>query len=163
MIQIVNGSIAQSHWRAGLCRLFDDSIILVGNPSACRVLAFAPSLTVSRAAAALDRSVDRGCTCHGYLAPRCAVLRSVGLVPAAFLFGAGFWLYSKSGQDFSIQQLSGIPEVMPGAREQRLITAGIHSRVRHPAYLAHFCEMLAWRLRGSIREAPRRPKLVCNK
>jgi len=84
-------------------------------------------------------------------------------VPAAFLFGAGFRLYSKSGQDFSIQQLSGIPEVMPAAREQRLITAGIHSRVRHPAYLAHFCEMLAWRLRGSIREAPRRPKLVCNK
>ena len=33
---------------------------------------------------------------------------------------------------------------MPG--EQRLITAGIHSRVRHPVYLAHFCEMLAWSL-----------------
>jgi protein-S-isoprenylcysteine O-methyltransferase Ste14 len=67
-------------------------------------------------------------------------------VPAAFLFGAGFWLYSKSGRDFSIQQLSGIPEVMPGAREQRLITVGIHSRVRHPVYLAHFCEMLTWSL-----------------
>src|SRR4029077_4272452 len=100
MIQIVNGSIAQSHWLAGLCRLFDDSIILVGNPSACRVLAFAPSLTVSRAAAALDRSVDRGCTCHGYLAPRCAVLQSVGLgascisfrrrILALFEIGAGF-------------------------------------------------------------------------
>ena len=65
-------------------------------------------------------------------------------VPAVFLFGVGFWLYSQSGQHFSVQQLSGVPEVMPG--EQRLITAGIHSRVRHPVYLAHFCEMLAWNL-----------------
>jgi protein-S-isoprenylcysteine O-methyltransferase Ste14 len=65
-------------------------------------------------------------------------------VPAVFLFGVGFWLYSKSGKHFSVQQLSGVPEVMPG--EQRLITAGIHSRVRHPVYLAHFCEMLAWSL-----------------
>jgi protein-S-isoprenylcysteine O-methyltransferase Ste14 len=67
-------------------------------------------------------------------------------VPAAFLFGAGFWLYSRSGQHFSVQQLSGIPEVMAGASEQRLITTGIHSRVRHPVYLAHFCVMLAWSL-----------------
>src|SRR5438034_6367735 len=67
-------------------------------------------------------------------------------VPAVFLFGVGFWLYSKSGKHFSVQQLGGTPEVMPGAREQRLITAGIHSRVRHPVYLAHFCEMLAWSL-----------------
>src|SRR5207245_9567634 len=65
-------------------------------------------------------------------------------VPAVFLFGVGFWLYSKSGKHFSVQQLGGVPEVMPG--EQRLITAGIHSRVRHPVYLAHFCEMLAWSL-----------------
>src|SRR5438876_10345713 len=29
-------------------------------------------------------------------------------VPAIFLFGVGFWLYSQSGQHFSVQQLSGI-------------------------------------------------------
>src|SRR6266705_363524 len=44
-------------------------------------------------------------------------------VPAIFLFGVGFWLYSQSGQHFSVQQLSGIPEVMAGARERRLMTA----------------------------------------
>ncbi len=31
-------------------------------------------------------------------------------------------------------------------REQRLITSGIRARVRHPVYLAHLCEMLAWSL-----------------
>src|SRR5437667_9502090 len=67
-------------------------------------------------------------------------------VPAVFLFGVGFWLYSKSAKHFSVQQLSGILEVMAGAREQRLIIAGIHNLVRHLVYLAHFCEMLAWSL-----------------
>jgi protein-S-isoprenylcysteine O-methyltransferase Ste14 len=37
-----------------------------------------------------------------------------------------------------------MPEVLPGHREQRLVTTGIRSRVRHPVYLAHLCEMLAW-------------------
>ena len=31
-----------------------------------------------------------------------------------------------------------------GNREQRLVTDGIRRRVRHPVYLAHLCEMLAW-------------------
>ena len=34
---------------------------------------------------------------------------------------------------------------MHGAnREQCLVTDGIRARVRHPVYLAHLCEMLAW-------------------
>ncbi len=37
-----------------------------------------------------------------------------------------------------------MPEVIPGHREQRLVTSGIRARVRHPVYLAHLCEMLAW-------------------
>ena len=28
--------------------------------------------------------------------------------------------------------------------DDRLITTGIRSRVRHPVYLGHLCEMLAW-------------------
>ena len=31
-----------------------------------------------------------------------------------------------------------------GHREDRLITTGIRARVRHPVYLGHLCEMLAW-------------------
>jgi len=53
-------------------------------------------------------------------------------------------LYAKSGKSFSTKQLGGLPEVRGGNREQRLVTDGIRSRVRHPVYLAHLCEMLAW-------------------
>lgn len=64
--------------------------------------------------------------------------------PAVALFSAGFWLYAQSGKHFSGKQLGGVPEVMAGQREQRLVTSGIREHVRHPVYLAHLCELLAW-------------------
>ncbi len=63
---------------------------------------------------------------------------------AALLFVCGLYIYTKSGKNFSAKQLGGLPEVHGGNREQRLVTDGIRSRVRHPVYLAHLCEMLAW-------------------
>ena len=67
---------------------------------------------------------------------------------AAVLFVCGFYVYSQSVKNFSAKQLGGLPEVHAdrhGAnREQRLVTDGIRSHVRHPVYLAHLCEMLAW-------------------
>jgi len=63
---------------------------------------------------------------------------------AALLFVGGLYVYSRSGKGFSGTQLGGLPEVHGGNREQRLVTDGIRSRVRHPVYLAHLCEMLAW-------------------
>jgi len=63
---------------------------------------------------------------------------------ALILFAAGFWLYSQSGKGFSSKQLGGMPEVIAGHREQRLVTSGIRAHVRHPVYVAHLCEMLAW-------------------
>ena len=63
---------------------------------------------------------------------------------AMALFGTGFWLYSQSSKGFSAKQLGGMPEVIAGHREQRLVTTGIRARLRHPVYLAHLCEMLAW-------------------
>lgn len=65
-------------------------------------------------------------------------------VPAAFLFCAGLILYRLSCYHFSLTQLAGLPEILPDRTEQRLVTTGIHARVRHPVYLAHLCEMLAW-------------------
>jgi protein-S-isoprenylcysteine O-methyltransferase Ste14 len=65
-------------------------------------------------------------------------------IPAAALFCAGLALYRLSSIGFSQVQLSGLPEVLPGHREQHLVTSGIRARVRHPVYLAHLCEMLAW-------------------
>ena len=65
-------------------------------------------------------------------------------LPAAILFGTGILLYKLSQAGFSPMQLYGVPEIVAGDHEQRLATTGIRSRVRHPIYLAHLCEMLAW-------------------
>jgi len=77
--------------------------------------------------------------------------RNVALYPAAWawglavlLFATGFFIYLRSGKNFSAKQLGGLPEVHGANREQRLVTDGIRARVRHPVYLAHLCEMLAW-------------------
>lgn len=66
--------------------------------------------------------------------------------PALALFGMGVWLYAQSSKHFSRQQLGGLPELVAGHREQKLVTTGIRACVRHPVYLAHLCEMLAWSL-----------------
>lgn len=67
-------------------------------------------------------------------------------IPAMALFTTGFWLYSQSHKNFSAKQLGGLPEVVAGHREQQLVITGIRARVRHPVYLGHLCEMLAWSL-----------------
>ncbi len=65
-------------------------------------------------------------------------------IPAALLFMIGVVLYFRSGAHFSLAQLGGLPEIRDGHRDDRLVTTGIRARVRHPVYLAHLCEMLAW-------------------
>jgi protein-S-isoprenylcysteine O-methyltransferase Ste14 len=67
-------------------------------------------------------------------------------IPAIVLFLTGLWIYSQSAKHFSPAQLGGLPEVRSNQSEQRLVTSGIRGRVRHPVYLAHLCEMLAWSL-----------------
>jgi len=67
-------------------------------------------------------------------------------LPAALLFAAGLWIYRRAGAGFSPAQLGGLPEVVSGHQEQRLAISGIRARVRHPVYLGHWCEMLAWSL-----------------
>jgi protein-S-isoprenylcysteine O-methyltransferase Ste14 len=70
-------------------------------------------------------------------------------IPAAALLGVGFWLYLQSSKNFSREQLGGLPEVR-GHREHRLVTEGIRARVRHPVYLAHLCEMVAWSIGSGL-------------
>jgi protein-S-isoprenylcysteine O-methyltransferase Ste14 len=65
-------------------------------------------------------------------------------IPAALLFIAGLTLYKLSHVRFTLQQLAGLPEIVHDHGQQKLITTGIRARVRHPVYLAHLCEMLAW-------------------
>ncbi|HEY6369076.1 MAG TPA: methyltransferase [Candidatus Sulfotelmatobacter sp.] len=65
-------------------------------------------------------------------------------IPAVLLFAISILIYSRSGAHFSGAQLGGLPEVRAGNHDQRLVTTGIRCRVRHPVYLGHLCEMLAW-------------------
>jgi protein-S-isoprenylcysteine O-methyltransferase Ste14 len=65
-------------------------------------------------------------------------------LPAVLLFAVGLYIYSRSGKNFSAKQLGGLPEVHGRNRDQRLIIDGIRARVRHPVYLAHLCELVAW-------------------
>ena len=69
---------------------------------------------------------------------------SWGWVGAAVLFALGIYLYSQAGAHFSWAQLGGLPEILANRREQRLVTTGVRSRVRHPVYVGHLCEMLGW-------------------
>ncbi|MGA7460147.1 MAG: isoprenylcysteine carboxylmethyltransferase family protein [Candidatus Korobacteraceae bacterium] len=65
-------------------------------------------------------------------------------VPAAFLFWTGFSIYSAAFKSFDRAQVSGLAELEPGQHRQELVTSGIRARVRHPIYLGHLCEILAW-------------------
>lgn len=65
-------------------------------------------------------------------------------IPAGLLFALGIFIYLHSGAHFSWAQLGGLPEVRANHPHDRLVTTGIRARVRHPVYLAHLCEMLAW-------------------
>ena len=65
------------------------------------------------------------------------------------LFAAGALLFRRVGREkqFTGDQLIGRPELEQG-REQRLVTSGIHSRVRHPVYAAHLSMMCGWAIAG---------------
>lgn len=65
-------------------------------------------------------------------------------IPAVALIATGMFIYSRARQDFSTDQVLGRSELEPERHEQRLNTRGIRSRVRHPYYLGHLCELLGW-------------------
>ena len=67
-------------------------------------------------------------------------------IPAILLFCSGLLLYKLSHHRFTLSQLGGLPELRPGSHPQELATTGIRAHVRHPVYLGHLCEMLAWSL-----------------
>jgi len=71
-------------------------------------------------------------------------------LPAIVLFAAGLLIYRRAGAGFSAAQLGGLPELVAGHGEQRLATSGIRAYVRHPVYLGHLCEMVAWSLGSGL-------------
>ena len=71
-------------------------------------------------------------------------------VPAVTLFYIGFSVYSEAFQNFDRAQVSGLAELEPSRHRQELVTTGIRSRVRHPIYLGHLCEILGWCLGAGL-------------
>ena len=67
-------------------------------------------------------------------------------VPAVLFILMGFALYQAGRQGFERAKVIGLAELEPARYRQELVTGGIRSRVRHPFYLAHFCELFGWML-----------------
>ena len=66
-------------------------------------------------------------------------------VPAVTLcFTSASPIYSAAFKSFDRAQVSGLAELEPDRHRQELVTTGIRSRVRHPIYLGHLCEILGW-------------------
>lgn len=62
----------------------------------------------------------------------------------AIFFGFGIVSYRRIGHGFGRANLLGQAEVRPQEHEQKLVTTGMHARVRHPIYLAHLLMLTAW-------------------
>jgi methanethiol S-methyltransferase len=59
------------------------------------------------------------------------------------LFVLGLGLYRSLGH-FDRDKLLGRSELRPQEHQQALVTSGMHARVRHPIYLAHWLMLTAW-------------------
>lgn len=58
--------------------------------------------------------------------------------------GAAMSIFRRLKPHFTTQQMVGRNELAPERFEQRLVTTGLHARIRHPIYLAHFLMFTGW-------------------
>ena len=65
------------------------------------------------------------------------------LIPAVVCLVAALSTYRRISKDFGRAQVIGQAEVEPAKHEQKLISSGIHGRIRHPFYLGHLLMLLA--------------------
>jgi protein-S-isoprenylcysteine O-methyltransferase Ste14 len=68
---------------------------------------------------------------------------SFAWLAALAFFIAAISTYRRTGRDFGRDNLIGQTELRASS-PQRLVTTGMHARVRHPIYLAHLCMLLGW-------------------
>jgi protein-S-isoprenylcysteine O-methyltransferase Ste14 len=110
----------------------------------------------------IDRWRTRGRRAYALILPLCVVFITVAFLtlwpfrfvrfyaswwawtPALLFFAIGFSIYFAAFKSFDRVQVSGLAELEPGRHRQELVTSGIRSRVRHPIYLAHLCEVVGW-------------------
>ncbi|HEV2113502.1 MAG TPA: isoprenylcysteine carboxylmethyltransferase family protein, partial [Terriglobales bacterium] len=70
-------------------------------------------------------------------------------IPALGLFGAAISVYRRMPSQFGVANFSGHAELNVQS-ERRLVTTGMHARVRHPIYLAHLCTLLAFKIGSGL-------------
>ena len=65
-------------------------------------------------------------------------------IPALVFFFLGFRVYRRISSEFGTHKFSGEAELRPGEHPQQLVTTGLHTRLRHPIYFAHLCNLAGW-------------------
>jgi protein-S-isoprenylcysteine O-methyltransferase Ste14 len=71
-------------------------------------------------------------------------------IPALVFFTLGLWTYSKIFSEFGARKLSGEAELRPAEHEQRVVTTGLHARMRHPIYFAHLSNLAGWAIGSGL-------------
>ena len=120
-------------------------VVLAGHSSARSILAIAASFALSRSGTVLGRDVVRSSVSSARRGATCCFTGPPGAGCRRYSFSAADCGSTGGPARVSVpRQLGGLPEVMSGHHEQRLATSGIRAHVRHPVYLGHLCEMMAW-------------------
>lgn len=70
--------------------------------------------------------------------------------PAALLFWFGLRTYAGIRSEFGAHKLSGEAELRPHEHAQELVTTGMHSRMRHPIYVAHLANLTGWAMGSGL-------------
>ena len=65
-------------------------------------------------------------------------------IASALLLAVSIPIYRRMRPEFGPQNYVGQTELRPKEFEQKLITTGMHARIRHPIYLAHLCTIAAF-------------------
>lgn len=68
------------------------------------------------------------------------------LALAVAVLALSAWLRRRLHRHFSVGQLLGFPELAPARYPPRLVTDGLHARVRHPRYLQYLLVVGGWAL-----------------
>ena len=70
---------------------------------------------------------------------------------AIALIGLALPIYRSVFRSFSGAKITGQAELRPQEHEQKLVTTGMHARMRHPIYLGHWLTLTAWTIgAGSV-------------
>lgn len=74
----------------------------------------------------------------------------LALLPAMLFLLFSLSIYWRARASFTAARLIGRPELDPDPRQQKLVTTGLHGRVRHPIYLGHLCTLAAMTIASGL-------------